>query len=117
MLVIVGGDPRPDHRERLKEAFDLRSVRWVEMRETDASVRRCIPHLNDDTVGLVVVLIGLVRHNHSREIPRLCAKSNRAVVRYRGKSPHPNGLAEAIIRQVGRRLGIRRTPTSASSTR
>ncbi|MCK4872594.1 MAG: hypothetical protein KAS72_07700 [Phycisphaerales bacterium] len=107
-LVIVGGDRREHHIQRIRSAFGLAEVHWAQTRKTDASLRRIRTAIEHPNTDLVVLLCGLIRHQHARDVPRLCEAHGKLLVRY-WRNPHPHGLANAIIDQVGNRLGLRQT--------
>src|SRR4051794_25646351 len=95
-VAIVGGDDRPQHRKRLEEAFGLRRVIWIPTRSSDPSARRFSPLIRRGDVALVVGLLGLLRHQHVRDLRSLCRDAECPFVPY-WRSPHPEGLAIAIL--------------------
>jgi hypothetical protein len=84
--------------ERLKQAFNLEHVVWLPTRANDASSHSFSSFLRRRSVALVVVLYGLIRHQHARDLRALCRDLDVPVVGY-WRSPHPDGLASAIVEQ------------------
>jgi len=97
-IAIVGGDQRRTHIERLSRAFELKGLLWVPTRESDASSRRFATVLSRESLILVVSLHGLLRHQHTRDLRDLCRRFAIPLLPY-WRSPHPAGLAAAIIAQ------------------
>lgn len=97
-IAIVGGDQRRTHIERLSRAFELEGLLWVPTRESDASSRRFAPVLSRESLILVVSLHGLLRHQHTHDLRELCRRFKIPLLPY-WRSPHPAGLAAAIVSQ------------------
>ena len=97
-IALVGGLPRQPHITRLANAFDLKDVLWVSMRESDPSPRRFSSVVVKPELVLVVALNGLLRHQHARDLRALCRHFEVPLLVY-WRSPHPAGLADAIISQ------------------
>jgi len=97
-IALVGGLPRQPHITRLADAFDLEDVLWVSMRESDPSSRRFSSVLLKPEIVLVVALNGLLRHQHTHDLRALCKQCEVPHLAY-WRSPHPAGLADAIISQ------------------
>jgi len=97
-IVIVGGDQRRTHIERLSRAFELEGLLWVPTRESDASSRRFASVLSRESLILVVSLHGLLRHQHTHDLRDLCRRFEIPLLPY-WRSPHPVGLAAAIVAQ------------------
>jgi uncharacterized protein DUF2325 len=103
-VLIIGGDRRRFHIDRLIKAFELNDLYWLETRESDPHGSGIRSTIGRPSIALVVVLIGLVRHAHANTATRLCRELETPIVRYRSRSPHPHGLAIAIQEQVSERL-------------
>lgn len=97
-VVIVGGDQRRAHTERLCRTFELRGLLWVPTRESDASPERFVSVVAQDGIVLVVALQGLLRHQHTHDLRNLCKRFAVPHLSY-WRSPHPRGLAAAILAQ------------------
>lgn len=97
-VVIVGGDERRAHTERLCQAFELRGLLWVPTRVSDASPERFASVVAHDGIVLVVALLGLLRHQHTHDLRDLCKQFAVPYLSY-WRSPHPRGLAAAIVTQ------------------
>lgn len=95
-LVLIGGDDRPDQRRRIKRIFALNACDWIETRERRPSafkVGRVI-----EGYDVVVLLIGLARHQHGSDVRELCRQLHKPIV-VCWRTPHPNHLAHAICSQ------------------
>ena len=103
-LLIVGGDPRPQHVQRIQMTLGFSAVEWIETRSSDPLGRKAVGAVEQSRADIVIVLIGLVRHAHAKRLSATCKESGTLLVRYRGKSPHPNGIAVAVTNQIGSRL-------------
>lgn len=97
-IAVVGGNERRTHIERLSQAFELDRLLWVPTRETDASPRRFASALEREGLVLVVSLHGLLRHQHTHDLRALCRRQGIPLLVY-WRSPHPSGLAAAIVAQ------------------
>jgi hypothetical protein len=98
VVAVVGGDKRHAHSDRLCQTFELRGLLWVPTRESDASPSRFASVIAQDDIVLVVALLGLLRHQHTRDLRGLCKRFAVPHLVY-WRSPHPRGLAAAIIAQ------------------
>ncbi|MCY2960639.1 MAG: hypothetical protein NTY35_10780 [Planctomycetota bacterium] len=104
VMLVIGGDPRHQHAERLRVAFELSEVLWPETSETNPSVSFFEPSVARPEVAIVLLLIKLNRHGVTEELPAVCERHGKAVVRMVG-GYHPDQVAEQILKQVGKRLG------------
>ena len=105
-LLIVGGDSRPHHVQRIQMTLGFSAVEWIETRSSDPLGRKAVGAVEQSRADIVIVLIGLVRHAHAKRLSAACKQSGTILIRYRGKSPHPNGLRDAIESQAARRLHL-----------
>lgn len=103
VVLVVGGDPRHEHADRLRAAFELADVLWPETSETNPSVSFLEPQVARPEVALVLVLIKLNRHGVTEELPAVCERHGKPVVRLAG-GHHPDQVAVQILKQVGKRL-------------
>lgn len=97
-IAVIGGDRRRAHAHRLTEAFGLNELLWVPTRESDASARRLSPVIGRTDLILVISLRGLLRHQHTHDLRRLCRSSNVPLLNC-WRSPHPTRVAAAIVAQ------------------
>ncbi len=102
-LLIVGGDERAGQLERLRSDFDLRDAIWAPTRDSDPTPRRFRGLIRRPRLTLVVLLEGLIRHQHAREVVALCAQSGKPLVRI-WRSPNPVAVAHAVLCQASGRL-------------
>lgn len=103
VVLVVGGDPRRVHAERLKLAFELAEVVWPVASETNPTISAFEPSVARPEVALVLMLIKLNRHNVTEDLPAVCERHGKPVVRLVG-GYHPDQVAEQILKQVGKRL-------------
>lgn len=97
-IAIVGGNQRRTHVERLSRAFELDGLLWVPTRESDASSRRFAAVIQREELTLVVSLHGLLRHQHTHDLRDMCRRFDVPLLPY-WRSPHPAGLAAALVAQ------------------
>jgi hypothetical protein len=76
-IIIVGGDVRHFQLDRLRAAFSDAVVEWIPTRESDPGSSRFKARLLRQDTSLIVILCGLVRHQHARDIVRLCRRHGR----------------------------------------
>lgn len=91
-IVIVGGDKRSHAISRLRRDLQVEEVLWADTRESDPTDRRFRALLQDPRVCLVVLLIGLVRHQHAHDVARLCKNSGKRLIRL-WRSPSPAAIS------------------------
>lgn len=104
-LLVIGGDQRPRALAKLEREFQLRATLWATTRDTDPSPSRFRHVVGDPHVDVVVLLEGLVRHQHARDVAELCKRHGKVLVRL-WRSPNPSALAHAILEQATSRLGL-----------
>lgn len=104
-LLVVGGDERADQLVRLRGQLGLRDAVWASTRDSDPTPRRFRSLIRDPRLTLVVLLEGLIRHQHARDVASLCEESGKPLVRI-WRSPNPVAVAHAILSQASRRLAL-----------
>ena len=100
-IVIVGGDARPIALQRLRSIFSNESIEWVPTRATDPSAHAFGPWIQRAETCLVVILGGLVRHQHARDILGLARRYGKPVL-HLYRSPNPQRIRDELKRSVGR---------------
>lgn len=95
-ILVIGGDKRPESVQRLKKRLGLDKVEWIATRQSDPTPQRFCHIIADPSVGLVVALIGLIRHQHARDISRLCRKYEKPLLRL-----HRSLSVAALIHAAG----------------
>ncbi len=65
-VVVVGGLVRPETLQRLRRGLSHLAVDWVSTRETDPSPADFTSQVTRPETCLIVVLLGVMRHSHSR---------------------------------------------------
>jgi len=103
-VLVVGGDSRRDHVERLRKAFELAELHWPNSRESNASFSAFEPFVARPEVALVLLLIKWNRHGITEELPAVCERYHKPVVRLTA-GYNPEQVAVQILAQAGKRLG------------
>lgn len=80
-VLIIGGDVRHSQLDKLRAALCGIAVEWIPTRESDPGVSRFEAQLRRQGTSLVVVLCGLIRHQHARDITRLCRRHGQRLLR------------------------------------
>ena len=99
-ILIVGGQVRPITLQRLRTKLSSESVQWVPTRETDPSSRAFTSWIQRDETCLVVILNGLVRHQHARDIAGLARRHQKPVL-HLYRSPNPRRIRSALLQAAG----------------
>ena len=80
-IVLVGGDIRNDQLCRLRRSVPNLDVEWIATRASDPGPSRYQFKVVRPETVLVVILDGLVRHEHSRHLLQLCRRHSKRYVR------------------------------------
>lgn len=105
-VALFGGVPKPHIVDRIREAFGLSDVVWVETREHQSTEPfRTIVARPD--VALVVLFIRWCSHSFD-DLKTFCEAEGKPYVRLKAGN-HPNRIAHAVLAQVGDELQ-RRAP-------
>lgn len=102
LLVVVGGERRPDAVERIREAFGLAEVVWVELSEHGTGQPMRAPISRVETV-LVVVIIKLTGHLHADEARAYARDADKPCVLLMA-GYNPEQIAAAVEEQALDRL-------------
>lgn len=94
-VLIVGGDVRHFKLDKLRAALCGLTVDWIPTRESDPGSSRFEARIGRQDTSLVVILCGLIRHQHSREIARLCRRCGLRLLRL-----HRSANIHAIVSTV-----------------
>lgn len=108
-LLVVGGDPRPEHAERLRAGFELAEVLWPQTSKVNPSVSGLEPYVARAEVALVLLLIRFIRHGVNWDLPAVCEKHQKPLVRVPG-GYNIEVVAPLILEQAGKRLRGGRAP-------
>jgi hypothetical protein len=101
ILVIVGGIPKPQPAQRLKNSFKCREVRWLEATKQDR-VSDFRPSLSGAAV--VVLITRLIGHKHN-DIRDMCREAGIPCIHTPFSAGYnPNTIAAEIIRKASDRL-------------
>lgn len=74
-IVVVGGDPRKHSLRKTGEALGLSCVEWLRTRESHPSGRGYANQALKSQPDVVVLLVGLMRHQHFDDIRKQCRQS------------------------------------------
>jgi len=102
-VLLIGGDTRQEHADRLREAFELAELLWPGTSESNPSVTVFEPLVARPEVVLVLMLIKLNRHGITEELPAVCERYGKPIVRLVG-GYHPDQVSLQILKQAGKRL-------------
>lgn len=103
-VVIVGGEPRNEAKNRIREAFDLAEITWVRLTEHGTGKPMQAPISREDT-ALVLVLVKLVGTLHADEAMTYArAAGNPFVLLKAGYNPEQ--IAESVLRQASDQLAL-----------
>lgn len=101
-VVVIGGDPREQHRERLQEALRAGAVHWPETREDVPDILALEPWIARRDTALVLLLIRWIRHALN-DVARLCDKHDKPLARIKA-GYNPAMIAHEALQQCAKRL-------------
>lgn len=99
-VLLLGGDPRPGHRDAIERAFRPSRVYWLGADRQ--SVAGFEPFVARPDVGVVVLAIRWVPHGYS-DVRLFCDRHDKPLVRLTG-GLNPDQIAAHILDQCSRRL-------------
>lgn len=101
-MIVVGGKRDRRAEGRIRRAFRLKNLEWVETRkhESLSDIESMIARSN---VAVVVLLIKCSSHSFGPQLQEYCERHSKPLVRMKAGF-HPNQLAEQIMMQCGVRL-------------
>lgn len=102
VLLVVGGDPRPEAIGRLKAELHLGEILHCPTRKSDASSRAYRSALFSKNLALVVCARGLCRTQHGKDLHGLCRDLDIPLLDC-FRIPHPAALVAAVL--VNRLVG------------
>jgi hypothetical protein len=103
-MVIVGGEPRTEAIERIKKAFDLEEVHWVDLAEHGSSQSMKAPIFRKQ-VRVVLALIKLAGHLHVESAKAFAKEARKPFVAITA-GYNPEQIADAIFKQASGQLEI-----------
>jgi hypothetical protein len=74
-IVAIGGDPRPNAIRKVREELGLADVEWVPSRESHPCGRAYAFRALKSQPDIVVLLIGLMRHQQVADVRQYCRRS------------------------------------------
>lgn len=96
--VVIGGEPRPDAIERIRDAFELADVQWVRLSEHGSGEAMRAPIERPGT-SVVLVLVKLAGHLHVEEARQYAQRAGKPCVLLTA-GYNPEQIAFAIAEQV-----------------
>jgi len=100
-VVLIGGERKPHAIDRLKKAFALDDIDWIETR-VHQSIAPCQSHIRRPEVALVLLMIRWSSHSLG-EVKTFCDASGKPLVRLPA-GYNPNQVATQILEQCGEQL-------------
>lgn len=94
-VLIVGGLARSVILQRLRRVLTDVAVEWIPTRESDPSSSSFASAILREETRLVVVLYGLIRHQHGHDIARLARIHGKRVLPLR-RSPNAQRIRQAL---------------------
>lgn len=107
-VVLTGGEPYPHQQRKLEEAFELREVDWVSLRE-HASTDPLLSAIRRPGTRIVLVLVKLAGHAHVEDAQDQCRLLGIPCVLLKA-GINPERVAADILSQVSVQLGIAESP-------
>lgn len=101
-LVIIGGEPRREAVDRIRDAFGVADVDWVALTEHGSGAAMRAPIERPETT-LVVVLVKLAGHLHVDEARRYAKRADKPVVLLKA-GYNPERLALGVMNQASEQL-------------
>ena len=90
-VVIVGGTRGWEHSDRIIVALRLQAAIWIETRDSDPTPRSFDTVIRRRRPALVVGMRGLMRHQHCRDLRRVCKQMGVPLLEF-WHCPHPDRL-------------------------
>lgn len=106
--VLIGGKPIPHAEERIRRAFELSGLEWVELAE-HGRTDPIEPPVAQPETAIVWVVIRLTGHLHADVVAETCRKYGKPLVRLPG-GYNPSQIAAQTVAQVSERLSTELVP-------
>jgi hypothetical protein len=103
VLVLVGGDERPQRRDAIMRAFQLSELRWVATRPHERH-DNLLPFVRRDDAAAVLLLIRWSSHSYAA-LREECDEHDKPLVRLPG-GYSPSAIAHEFLNQAGKRFGL-----------
>ncbi len=100
-VLLIGGDERPDHAQKLVQELGLKALRWLPTRahQALAPIRQAA---SAGDVDLVLLAIRWASHSYG-EVSQICSETNIPLVRLPA-GLNPQQVAEQVFQQASKRL-------------
>lgn len=102
VVVMIGGQPRNDAIDRIKDAFDLEVLTWVRLAEHGTGQPMRAPIYRPET-RLVLVLVKLTGHLQVEEAGTHAKAADKPLVMLKA-GYNPEQIAEAVLQQASEQL-------------
>lgn len=103
VLVLVGGEFRPQSKARLERDLELRELCWVDLKPHE-SLGKVESAITREDVHVVLLMKRLCSHMHE-DVAKLCKKHGKAYVRL-PSGYGSNQIAKQILKQASDQLGL-----------
>jgi len=110
-IVIVGGEPRNEAIDRIRDAFHLADVEWVRLSEHGSGEPMRAPIMRPET-ALVLVIVKLAGHLHTEEANGYAREAGVPAV-YLKAGYNPERIADAVLQQASEQLRQSTAPAPA----
>jgi hypothetical protein len=97
-VLIVGGLVKPTKLEAIRLALPGVDVEWIPTRDSDPGASAFAYAIRRPETRLVVVLYGLIRHQHAHDLTRLARQQDKRFLRHY-RSPNPSLIKLALVGQ------------------
>jgi hypothetical protein len=94
-VLIVGGVVRPLILQKLRLVFIGMAVEWIPTRESDPSSSAFAARLRRDETRLVVILTGVMRHQHAHDLVNHARRYGKHVL-HLYRSPNAQRIRAAL---------------------
>lgn len=110
--VLIGGEARRQHRERLERELGLAELCWIGTREHQ-STAPFEPEIARPDTDLVIVIVGLSSHSFVWDTGEMCRKHGKIMVRLPKRGYNINQVAHQVLSQASEKLAA--LPTAEAS--
>ncbi len=100
-VVFIGGLVRPERKDAIELAFDLRELNWVSVPDHSSTALFEAP-IARPNVAVVIIATRWICHDY-QNVREFCIKHGKHFVKLPA-GYHPNQIAAAILSQVGQKL-------------
>ncbi len=99
-VLIVGGLVRPLALKKIRRDLPEIVIDWIPTRKSDPSSYAFAAHLRREETRLVVILTGVMRHQHAHDLVSLARRYGKAVL-HLYRSPNARRIRSALVAECG----------------